>query len=461
MGDAIFKRGWRTAAVAAGASVVVVLVGGSSACSDEGQAAPADAAPEAEAGAPRGDGGAWSPAPDADAAEGGPSGPSLNALIYDDAIWKPVQVEGTTCDLREGVVVPDPFPKRTWTSCGGGCLVAEVALPFDELAITVNGTGAGAYLGGEMYLLLPHDAKNGRIVRLERVSDGTTIAAVVDRGPLTSSSCLLPWHGGAAPMLFTIFGSAKDELQFLFGRASTTPGEPIAWHSGWVDDLPVLSQQRFIFDDGYGVATYGGILLLPDPATLQIVDLEGGSGVIHGDGPQLVWGYAAPRIRSYTKAGGAVDLVTLPAGRQVLGSALSADRLVWIDAVRPGEDFADARWRWSPRTTDPASVVVNDGPLVPTRGLVTDVQVVGDWAAVHGAFGTPQGVEGRVFLWNVANGKTYTMPPRPGHGFRRVFAVSPTELLLGEAVASEHQEIQHLVRIQLSALPSLVAQWSN
>jgi hypothetical protein len=321
---------------------------------------------------------------------------------------------------------------------------------------TTDRISSGAYVEGETYLLIPHQTKDSRIIRLERLSDGATVAAVLSR----SQHCFLPWNGGAATSLFLI---GREGGHRFFGRASTTPGAPIAWHASWVDDLPLMAQQRFIFDDAYGVVTYGGVLLYGAPTQPVAAHVEGGSGVIYGDGPQLVWGYGPAPIRSLTMDGGAVDLVPPVGTRHVLGMGLSPDRLAWIDAERPGDLFSEATWHWSPRTTDPAEVVVHDGPSLPVRGLVQNVRVFGDWVAADGLFGTSDPYLVRLFVWNIATGQAFTLPQRPGHLARELFAVTPTEVIFGDASAQGNTDhsTDHLVRLQLSALPAIVQAWSN
>ena len=48
------------------------------------------------------------------------------------------------------------------------------------------------------------------------------------------------------------------------------------------------------------------------------------------------------------------------------------------------------------------------------------------------------------------------MPNRPGFQFKRILAVSPTEMVLGEEIAGpDNGLMQNLVRVDLAALPML------
>lgn len=387
--------------------------------------------------------------------------PSLGAFNSRDDIWIPIK-NGGACGLREGRVVPDPFPRRTWQSCGSGCRLSAASPQFDAKQYVNSNVAGGAFLGDDTYLLLPSysDDAFGRTMRIERLSDGATLAAVLDRGPRKDTSCALAWRGGAAPLLFEIFDGDKT----LFGVASRTPGSPIRWHESWLTGFTGNANERFVSDVGYGHATYGELLILKGQSSLAPETLSPGSGLAHGHGSQVIWGYdGSGSIRSFTQSTGPIDLIPLPEPRVPMGSRLSDTRIVWVDAVRSGERFSDARWHWSPRTTSAAGVVVHDGPPVPVTGMLVDMQTTGDWAAADGYLGPgDSSSEIRMFIWNIPTGQTFILPNRPGHQFARVLAITPTELVVGERAVSPvfAPVLDHIVRIELAALPSLAEAWS-
>jgi hypothetical protein len=140
---------------------------------------------------------------------------------------------------------------------------------------------------------------------------------------------------------------------------------------------------------------------------------------------------------------------------------LSEDRLVWISAAPNGDTFTDAKWHWSPRTTQPSAIAVADGPALPIiMDGGSDMQVGGGWAATHGCT-APRTCQ--VYVWQITTGKTWVLPDRPGNHFHRIFAVSPTEIVLGEATAAgdDYKTLHRLVRIDLGALPALAAAWGG
>jgi len=203
----------------------------------------------------------------------------------------------------------------------------------------------------------------------------------------------------------------------------------------------------------------GSAMEHPDRSSSPLV---GGDTQVVTGSSQLVWGGTTGSIRSYVPDGGGIDLVPLLGGRTIRKLRLSDDRLVWISATPvPGGSFIDARWHWSPRTADPASIVVHDGPSLPAviADGGTDMQVGGDWAATVGYDGTAR----RIYVWHITTGDTWVLPNRPGFYFGKILAVSPTELVFGEAIATQFPEegLANLVRIDLAALPALVAEWSK
>lgn len=382
--------------------------------------------------------------------------PSLAKLIADDAVWVPLK-DGGDVGLREGKVVPDPFPKRAWNGCGAGCLESTASPPFDVTMHVVSNQLAGEYTAGDTYLLLDLQVKTGRIVRIERLSDGATVAATLARGFQTRGG--LGWRGGSAPL----FPAIDDGSKLLFGRVSRTPGAKIAWHEHWLSSLPSAANERFGFDGGYGLATYDQLLLLRSPADTMPELLSPGAGLAHGRDAQLVWAYGDGPIRSYTVAGGQVALVDIPAPRQAVAVRVSDDRMTWIDA-KPSEGlFVDARWHWSPRTTVASGIVVHDGPSLPAVGGFTDMHSTGVWAAADGLLGPAEtATDVRIYLWNMASSEAWTLPNRTGRVFQRIFAVTPTELIVGErSTTSEVSSIDSIVRIELAKVPALISAWNK
>ena len=394
------------------------------------------------------------PPPSTDGAGPSEAGSQLSdfsALVANDSLWTLINNPGS-CYLREAKTSPDPFPKRIWSTCGVGCRVAPAGLPFQELTGSHSQGPSGGYVGGDIILLLPLESATDYILRVERLSDGATLAAVLDRGAFKNSLCLqASW--GSAPFLFSIVG---DSGAIRFGRAPRQPGAPIRWHSQWLSNVPV-GTELFDFDLGYGVGSDATPVLFKGPDDLNGTDLVGSGHVAHGLGSQLVWGGFTGSIRSYAADGGGIDLVPIASSRDVHKLRLSAERMVWISAARNGDAATDARWHWSPRATDAASVVVHDGPSLPfIADAGMDMAVGGDWAATVGS----DGISIHFYVWHITTGETWELPNRPGFQFKRVLAVSPTEMVLGETIAGPDTGLmENLVRVDLATLPMLVSAW--
>lgn len=296
----------------------------------------------------------------------------------------------------------------------------------------------------------------GRLAHLTRLSDEAILAVVLDRGP--TSDCWLPYFGASAPLLFAMF----DGKNIRYGRAPTDIGTGIVWHE---TSLPFTGgYERFIFDGGYGFGSGAGPLLAKSPSATSHAELGGGGERVHGFGDQLVWTNATSNaIRSYTVGTGAIDLLAMPADRHPFSVRLSTDRMVWVSGKLVGSSYEDVRWHSSPRATSANAIAVNDGPSLPITTGLMDLQINGDWAALNACTGKNDPNLCRVYIWHIATGKTWVLPPRPGKRFTRVLAVGQTEIVLGETgfASEDSQFLRTIVRIDLGSLDSIVAAWTK
>lgn len=388
--------------------------------------------------------------------------PSYAKLIGDDSIWSevPTPAGGGGPTLHQARTTPDPFPRRTWEGCGAGCRASAAGLPFDaRLFVDPSGVVAGDFIDGDAYLLLGFGSNEvpARLTRIERLSDGATIAAVVARGEKQAGQ--LAYRGGAAPLSIAL-GATGGRIRmahvFVDGR--------IDWQPGWRADLPLIATERVGLESGVGVATYGGMLLFPTAATETPLEIAPGSALAHARGSQLYYGYAQNTVQGFTYAGGATPIVTLAGGRLVVGVRTSADRLVWVDGLRPVEPlFTDMRVHWSPLPKSAADVVVNDGPAFPidARGAINDMHVAGTWIIADALFGPDDSKIYELVAINTATGAVFHVPNKPGRIYMRALALTPTEMVIGyKNTANSFQAIDELVRIELDSLPAVVERWA-
>ena len=389
-------------------------------------------------------------------ADAGRTGPSAQALFADDSLWN--AVPGTHC--LEATGARSQFPKRVWVGCGAGCREAPADVQFAEPFYTNYVTSTGEWIAGDGYLLLHQYSKIGDLAQLTRLSDDETIAAVASRTPDT---CYLPWWGGSSPMLFMM--APGDGVTVRYGRAPKEPGSPIVWQTANLEDPHGF--ERFIFDDGYGMGTAGGPMFLGGPSATSYITPDGGGERSHGLGNQLVWCNArASAIRSWTTSTGDVDLVTAPVGRHALVVRLSQERMVWLTGNSDLDSYQDVKWQWSPRATTAVGITVNDGPAVPVKGNLVDLQVAGEWAAVTGCSDSIEKDPAacKVHVWNMTTGMTWAIPGRSKTSrFDRILSLSPTEIVLGETGYSQGDEflIKTLVRLDLATLSTTIASFGQ
>lgn len=330
-----------------------------------------------------------------------------------------------------------------------------------KLLADPSGVCAGDYASGDAYLLLTFTTKevSARLTRLERLSDGSTVAAVVARNQKATGQ--LAYRGGSWPFVIALVGPGG---RIRLAHASPD-GSPLDWQPGWRTDLPLIVTERIGLGAGVGIATYGGTLLFPTAAAATAVQIDPGTALAHARGDQLFYGYAQGVIHSFTYAGGSTPVVTLPGGRLAVGVRTSAERLVWIDGLRPVEPlFTDMRVHWSPLPKDAGSVVVTDGPAFPAeaRGAVNDMHATGDWVIADALFGpTDTNKVYELVAINTATGAVHHLPNKPGRIYMRAFALTPTEMVIGYKNADNNfQAIDELVRIELASLPDVIARWA-
>ena len=144
---------------------------------------------------------------------------------------------------------------------------------------------------------------------------------------------------------------------------------------------------------------------------------------------------------------------------------LSDDRLVWIGVTGVSSadgTFQTARFYWSPWAGSAQGLTPTAGPVIPAVAGLASLAVGGDYAA---ALGCDSSLVGdpvcHVYVVRLSTRQLWTIPGRPGgNQFVQVLAASPTELVLAEidspvTKAVMRQEIQRIVRVQISALDQL------
>ncbi len=169
-------------------------------------------------------------------------------LLTDPAIWSPVPDNGG-CGLYVAKVVPDPFPKRAWTSCGTGCEVSNAEMP----GLGENGKNSvpeaqatASERNGEISVRLRHDAHGGgRVVVTSRLSDGVTVAAAESR----NFSCF--GFGWVNDMAFAFpFSNEGGGLSRAGIVTGLEPGASVVW-GNWLATAG-NSTSAFGIDGGWG-----------------------------------------------------------------------------------------------------------------------------------------------------------------------------------------------------------------
>ncbi len=410
------------------------------------------------------------------------SGWDAGSILSDPSVWTPVP-DNNGCGLYVANVVPDPFPKRQWTSCGTGCEVSDAPMSGLGDNNVLWGGVTASERGGHIYLQTSPDGRFGtnqpiHLILTRRLEDGATIAAVEERN---YRGCLSEGWGNDAAFVFPVvnagpLGGDPQALHIVWDRGGTIhgtqPGAAVTW-GHWLPESGLLGT-TFAWNDGWGVGMNGALYVntSPDETAFQIVH-SGNDLELYGRGKLVVW-YASDggkqnAIESYTVAGGVKTLVKLSQG-VVWSVALSDDKMVWI--VVDGMDWANYRFNtaklyWSPVAADAADVKVSGPVTIPIgadAGALTELRVGGDYAASHGCWQTgPTNGECRIFVVQLSTGKVWGIPPRPGSGYWDVMAVSQDTILAAETNSPQkgmdHQYVRRFVRFGTADLDALQKGW--
>jgi hypothetical protein len=460
----------RLGALAAVSATVAALSVWGGACGSSNSASPAsdgdafDRAPR-DAGVARSDS-ATTPAEDAALASDAPVSTALP-----DGDWEPV-TSAAPCRLSAARMPPDPFPPRTWASCGPGCRVADAWPGQPTTSALVVGSG-GACTHGESYVYLGSDGQP-ETVAVSRMSDGATVAAV--RIDATDGACVFSGFGGDAPFLFSVF---EEDAGLFFGRASAEAGAPVAWQSGWVANGPAAFVSRFMFDEGHGVvSSTGQVAWLPSSAAGAFTTLESSLSPVDyasGRGHLLVWNRNDGQhgwITSFVADGGApAVLFAAPTGTLINVARATDDRVVWLSVTGPQASqfvYAGARIDWVTYTATPGGLVTQSQPPGPVLSATTglyDLAAGDDYAATIGCDANPDPAAQicRVYVARLSTGKVWAVPQRPGgNSFRRVLAIGASEVVLAEQdarPAAIQSAFKRIVRIAIDQLDAVVAAW--
>jgi len=143
--------------------------------------------------------------------------------------------------------------------------------------------------------------------------------------------------------------------------------------------------------------------------------------------------------------------------------ALSDSLMAWVGTHGPQRRdgaYTAAEMYWTPSPAGKDSVPVMGGVSLPTIGGVSSLQTWGDYAVAMGADANKKRV---LFVTRVSDGHLWTIRARLGAFYQKVLAVTPTTILFGEIDDSGDpalgQQIQRLVRYDLTRLDDLAAAW--
>src|SRR5262245_38076917 len=315
-----------------------------------------------------------------------------SSWLNDPDLWVPVNsATEKLCGIHQAKLPSPKVPRRTWSPCADGCLVTPINIPDAGTLGALTNAVAGTELNGDIYYRVSAHGMMGGVDDMVRLSDGEPVAVLKKAYGCPGT--------GVGPFLFKIYRITPEgepiPLQSI-GQASPQVGAPITWALPGLDVTAGLLTGYFDFNSGWGVIrdySTVEVALTPTSSALSTIWSSPAPQVNATARDDIVvwsdysgWSTASrSKLRVYTPSGGTAILLQGLTG-DVVESALTADRLVWLEAtgVLAGQGaYESAQLFWSPKTTNPADVQRNAGPTLPhTKTAGTPLTASGAYGAV-------------------------------------------------------------------------------
>ena len=359
--------------------------------------------------------------------------------------------EGETLDLSKA-----SWPARIWSSCGTGCLrSAPLEVPGETVTTVPRLVAAAGLHAREGYLstaVIVDGLKFPTYQVIERIDDGQVLFVLRH-----DHYCEMTPTKAGAPLL-TETNPVPGNTHWV-GTIDPSTGQLTAASPFETSSQPV---QWFTFDGGWGVLDgYAAVRLALDPTTPQLNTVSPSPGgavwLARARGDMVVWiddgTSAVSHLRRWTSSTG--EALLFEGAYHIDSFALSDEHLVWFGGDGPQVNigiYEQAQLFYSPLTADPAQVVENAGPDVTGKVQGTLPLVAGSGYAAF----TSSAAEGPlVFVWELATGKTWTIP-MPAEASLVVHAITSTDIVLTETQAGNLAgTFQNWYRFALAELDAL------
>jgi hypothetical protein len=390
--------------------------------------------------------------------------------------------EAAPCVLEAAVPAQVDVLPLVWSACGTGCRTSpSKVLPTDQTVY--NGIATARVVDGDVHVrfgtskAVPavSNASDYKLIATRRLSDGALLGAVRAPGP-TSASCAMMGFAASAPSVLPFAKPGPTGLDGISSTATIVGGLIRAGKLAWstpAADLPSPQTSVFENDLGWGMALNDGTLrvAIPPESGLRIID-EGavypahsavGWGSLVVSNPALA-GNQDEVIRAWEPNRSSRTIVAMP-DTDIPSVALSATTMVWTGVHGPRRwdgTYTAAELYWTPFPAGKDTVPLLGGTPLPsaTHGLM-ELQTWGDYAAT---WGVPEGADFAVLIVvRMSDQRVWTIRKRPGARLKRLLAVTPAEILVGEnddtGDPALEWHMQHLTRYELAHLDALAAAW--
>lgn len=368
--------------------------------------------------------------------------------VISDGAWT-ASPHFTTCPWWIGDTAKVAIGGRTWSSCGAGC--RETRAARDGLTVADHLSVAAEGRPSDFLVRLTSSKGPGTDIFTEFTELNADRLTAIVRRKSSGGLCMI---GGRSPRILAGAEITKT-TKLVFARLGDSGS--FEWQDS-VIDLPGDGNAMALWGGGTAFFLYDGSVRTLKSPTQKALEMAWkdpvGAWQPSSGTKQVIWRTVESKARLLRVSDAGATILQTEDG-WITGVGQSDRWIVWGHA---GGGSSSGTWssvdvRWSPWTGDAAGISVTVGPKLAATNTLHSFAVGGDYAASLGCVdSTPESCA--IFVVNLVSKKLWQIPFRTADvRWRDVYALSDTEMLLGESPAkTDPGVVEKLVILQLDKL---------